>query len=92
MSSSELRGAFLFNGLVDFKNGVTNGADCFHCHGGELAQQQNLNMGGLANNGLDAVHTSRSQDRADRNIKFRLIRTVCFAGDFQTDQTGFYDI
>jgi cytochrome c peroxidase len=59
MSSSELRGAFLFNGLVNFNNGVTNGADCFHCHGGELAQQQNLNMGGFANNGLDVVHTDK---------------------------------
>ena len=45
--------------MVDFKNGVTNGADCFHCHGGELAQQQNLNMGGFANNGLDVVHTDK---------------------------------
>ena len=59
LSSSELRGAFLFNGLVNFNNGVTNGADCFHCHGGELAQQQNLNMGGFANNGLDVVHTDK---------------------------------
>lgn len=57
MSASELRGATLFNGLVNFDNGPTTGADCFHCHGGELAQQQNLNMGGFANNGLDAVHT-----------------------------------
>ena len=65
MSPSELRGAFLFNGLVDFKNGVTNGADCFHCHGGELVQQQNLNMGGFANNGLDAVPTDKGLGAID---------------------------
>lgn len=71
MSSSELRGAFLFNTPVDFKNGVTNGADCFHCHGGELAQQQNLNMGGLANNGLDAVHTDIGLAAKDNKVTSR---------------------
>lgn len=55
LSASELRGAFIFNGLINFDaNGVTKGADCFHCHGGELVQQLNPNMGGIANNGLDA--------------------------------------
>lgn len=60
MNQSELRGAFAFNGLVDFDaNGKTKGADCFHCHGGELAQQQNPVMGGIANNGLDPVVTDK---------------------------------
>jgi len=56
---SELRGAQIFNGLVNFDpvTKVTSGADCFHCHGGELVQQQNFNMGGVANNGLDVVLT-----------------------------------
>jgi len=71
MSQSELRGAFLFNGLVDFKNGVTNGADCFHCHGGELVQQQNLNMGGFANNGLDAVPTDLGMGAIDNKSTSR---------------------
>ncbi len=54
LSASELRGAFIFNGLVDFDaNGKTKGSDCFHCHGGELTQQLNPNMGGIASNGLD---------------------------------------
>lgn len=54
LSPSELRGAFIFNGLINFDaNGATKGADCFHCHGGELAQQINPSMGGLASNGLD---------------------------------------
>ena len=54
LSQSELRGAFIFNGLVEFDaNGKTKGADCFHCHGGELAQQLNASMGGVASNGLD---------------------------------------
>jgi len=54
LTASELRGAFIFNGLVDFdENNVTKGADCFHCHGGELAQQNNPLMGGIASNGLD---------------------------------------
>jgi len=58
LTASELRGAFLFNGLVDFdENNVTKGADCFHCHGGELAQQNNPLMGGIANNGLDPYPT-----------------------------------
>lgn len=56
LNSSELRGAFIYNGLVDFDaNGFTKGADCFHCHGGELAQQLNPSMGGIASNGLDAA-------------------------------------
>jgi cytochrome c peroxidase len=56
LNASELRGAFIFNGLIDFDvNGKTKGADCFHCHGGELAQQLNPNMGGISSNGLDAV-------------------------------------
>lgn len=60
MNQSELRGAFAFNGLVDFDaNGKTKGADCFHCHGGELAQQQNPVMGGIANNGLDPIVTDK---------------------------------
>jgi cytochrome c peroxidase len=56
---NELKGAQIFNGLVHFDpvTKFTPGADCFHCHGGELAQQQNFNMGGLANNGLDDVLT-----------------------------------
>jgi cytochrome c peroxidase len=71
MSSSELRGAVLFNGLVNFDNGPTKGADCFHCHGGELAQQQNLNMGGFANNGLDAVHTDLGLGAIDNKTTSR---------------------
>lgn len=60
MNQSELRGAFAFNGLVDFDaNMKTKGADCFHCHGGELAQQQNPVMGGIANNGLDPIVTDK---------------------------------
>jgi cytochrome c peroxidase len=56
LSTAELRGAFIFNGLIDFDaNGKTKGADCFHCHGGEMAQQLNPNMGGISSNGLDAV-------------------------------------
>ncbi|MFN5216236.1 MAG: cytochrome-c peroxidase [Bacteroidota bacterium] len=55
LSESEKRGALLYNGLVDFDavTGLTTGADCFHCHGGALAQQNNPDMGGIANNGLD---------------------------------------
>jgi cytochrome c peroxidase len=61
LSEEEKRGAILFNSLVDFDKitGVTLGADCFHCHGGGLAQQQNPNMGGVANNGLDATITDK---------------------------------
>jgi cytochrome c peroxidase len=71
LSASELRGAFIYNGLIDFDaNGVTKGADCFHCHGGELSQQLNAGMGGIASNGLDPAPvdlgvggvTNRSQD------------------------------
>ena len=55
LSASELRGAFIFNGLIDFDvNGFSKGADCFHCHGGELAIQLNAGMGGISSNGLDA--------------------------------------
>lgn len=55
LTSEEKRGALLFNGLVDFDavTGLATGADCFHCHGGALAQQNNPDMGGIANNGLD---------------------------------------
>lgn len=59
LNISELKGAQIFNGLVNFDpiTKATAGADCFHCHGGELVQQQNFNMGGVANNGLDEVLT-----------------------------------
>jgi cytochrome c peroxidase len=55
LNDEEKRGALLFNGLVNFDvpTGLTTGADCFHCHGGGLAQQNNPDMGGIANNGLD---------------------------------------
>lgn len=50
LTEEEKRGAFLFNNFVE--NG---GADCSHCHGGQLIQQNNPNSGGIANNGLDMV-------------------------------------
>lgn len=61
LNESEKRGALLYNGLVDFDavTGLTTGADCFHCHGGALAQQNNPDMGGIANNGLDGNFTDR---------------------------------
>ena len=53
----ELAGAQLFNGLTNFdaQGNSIGGSDCFHCHGGELVQQQNPTMGGLTSNGLKNV-------------------------------------
>lgn len=55
LNNDQKEGALLFNGLTNFdaSTGLTTGADCFHCHGGALAQQNNPDMGGIANNGLD---------------------------------------
>jgi cytochrome c peroxidase len=54
LTEEEKRGAFLFNNFVE--NG---GADCSHCHGGALVQQNNPNSGGIANNGLDMVFADK---------------------------------
>lgn len=60
LTQEEGDGARLFNALVAFDvNNKALGADCFHCHGGQLAQQNNPTMGGFANNGLDLVLTDR---------------------------------
>lgn len=54
LNDEEKRGAFIFNNFIE--NG---GADCSHCHGGPLVQQNNPNAGGIANNGLDMVFTDK---------------------------------
>jgi cytochrome c peroxidase len=54
LTEEEKRGAFLFNNFVE--NG---GADCSHCHGGQLVQQNNPNAGGIANNGLDMTFADK---------------------------------
>ncbi len=54
LSEEEKRGAFLFNNFIE--NG---GADCSHCHGGILVQQNNPNGGGIANNGLDMTFSDK---------------------------------
>lgn len=62
LTPEEIEGARLFNGLVDVdpvSGKLTGGADCFHCHGGILAQQNNPNFGGIANNGLDSIIKDR---------------------------------
>ncbi|MBS3915787.1 MAG: c-type cytochrome [Bacteroidetes bacterium] len=50
LNDAEARGALLFNNFIE-----EGGADCSHCHGGQLVQQNNPNAGGIANNGLDLV-------------------------------------
>ena len=58
LTPQEIDGARLFNGLIDIDPNtgkLAGGADCFHCHGGILAQANNPNFGGIANNGLDSV-------------------------------------
>ena len=97
LSSSELRGAFIYNGLIEFDdNGATKGADCFHCHGGELAQQLNASMGGIASNGLDPEPadlgvggmTNRSQDmgvfKAPSLLNIAVTAPYMHDGRFQT--------
>lgn len=57
LTASETQGAVLFNGFTSWDpNGVPLGADCFHCHGGALMQQNNPSFT-MANNGLDSVLT-----------------------------------
>lgn len=58
LTSDEFAGATFFNGLANFdkSTGVNlGGFDCFHCHGGEILQQNNPFSGGISNNGLDSV-------------------------------------
>ncbi|MBL7810657.1 MAG: cytochrome-c peroxidase [Bacteroidetes bacterium] len=59
LTPDERKGAILFNNTVDFVGGVATGADCFHCHGGQLTQQNNPNQGGISSNGLDSVLTDK---------------------------------
>jgi cytochrome c peroxidase len=54
LTEEEKRGAFLFNRFRE-----DGGADCSHCHGGQLVQQLNPNAGGIANNGLDLVFADK---------------------------------
>lgn len=54
LTEEEKRGAFIFNNFIE--NG---GADCSHCHGGVLVQQNNPNAGGIANNGLDLTFADK---------------------------------
>lgn len=54
LTEEEKRGAFLFNRFRE-----DGGADCSHCHGGPLVQQNNPNAGGIANNGLDMTFTDK---------------------------------
>ncbi len=56
-TQEETDGFLIFQGFVNFDNGPTPGADCFHCHGGVLAQNNHLTSGGLTNNGLDSTLT-----------------------------------
>jgi cytochrome c peroxidase len=69
LNDEEKRGALLFNGLVNFdvSTGLTTGADCFHCHGGALAQQNNPDMGGIANNGLDGSFSDKGYGAITNN-------------------------
>ena len=54
LNEQEKRGAFLFNNFRE-----DGGADCSHCHGGQLVQQNNPNSGGIANNGLDTIFADK---------------------------------
>lgn len=54
LTEEEKRGAFLFNRFRE-----DGGADCSHCHGGQLVQQLNPNNGGIANNGLDLTFADK---------------------------------
>ncbi|MSP57412.1 MAG: cytochrome-c peroxidase [Flavobacteriaceae bacterium] len=93
LNNAEKRGALLFNGLVNFdaSTGLTSGADCFHCHGGALAQQNNPNMGGIANNGLDANFidkgyggiTNRAMDRG--TFKTPTLLNIAVSGPYMHD-------
>jgi cytochrome c peroxidase len=62
LTQEEKTGLQLFNALIDedpVTGNLKGGADCFHCHGSVLAQANNPNFGGIANNGLDAVITDK---------------------------------
>ena len=62
LTQEERTGLQLFNGLVDedpVTGALRGGADCFHCHGGILAQANNPNFGGIASNGLDGTVTDK---------------------------------
>lgn len=93
LSESEKRGALLYNGLVDFDavTGLTTGADCFHCHGGALAQQNNPDMGGIANNGLDGNFSDKgfgaiTGNPADRGLfKTPSLLNIAVTGPYMHD-------
>ena len=60
LNEQEKRGFELFHTEYDPRRGQL-GADCFHCHGGPLFQNQ-----GFANNGLDVVLTDLGRYEATR--------------------------
>ncbi len=81
----------IFNFGVDFSQPPIRGADCFHCHSGILAQNNNLSAGGIVNNGLDAVLTDlglgaitgKSTDQG--KFKTPSLRNLEFTGPYMHD-------
>jgi len=84
-TAQEQRGFELFNTEYDPYHGQY-GADCFHCHGGQLFQSQNF-----ANNGLDAAFTDLGRyiitHRAGDGGKFAVpsLRNVAVTAPYMHD-------
>jgi cytochrome c peroxidase len=72
LTPEENLGARLFNGLIaedPISGKLTGGADCFHCHGSLMAQQNNPDFGGIASNGLDSVVKDRGFGAISGQVK-----------------------
>lgn len=91
-TQDEKEGFFIFNAVANFDGPrPNNGAECFHCHGGVLAQQNNIQQGALSNNGLDSVIkdagrgaiTGKSYDIG--LFKAPSLRNILYSGAFMHD-------
>jgi cytochrome c peroxidase len=85
LTPAEARGLALFNGEFDPQLGQ-RGADCFHCHGGNLLSTFELRNNGLVDRPADRGHEAVTTHARDRNrFKTPSLRNVAVTGPYMHD-------
>ena len=85
LSAQEKRGLELFVTEFDPARGL-RGADCFHCHGGNLFTNHDFMNNGLEERGVDRGRMEVTGNEADRNkFKVPTLRNVAVTGPYMHD-------
>lgn len=85
LTPQEQRGLELFTTEHDPARGL-RGADCFHCHGGNLFTNHELMNNGLAENSTDSGREGVTQQIPDRNrFKVPSLRNVALTAPYMHD-------